>query len=171
MPRSAEDLQSTSSVEAVSASIDRVKQVAADAGLEIDVVSFPEGTKTAAQAADAVGAGIGEIVKSLVFAVDGEPVVALVPGDRRLDTGKLGAIAGSDEPASRVSLDGVRSATGFVAGGTPPFAHGLRVYADHGLRRFDRVWAAAGTPHTVFQIQVDDLDRIAAPVWGDLSET
>ena len=157
----------------MSKSIDRVRDEAARAGLEIEVVSFPEGTKTARQAAEAVGSDIGEIVKSLVFAVDGEPVVALVPGDRRLDTAKLGQLAGSEQKAERVSLDDVRDATGFVAGGTPPFAYkkDLRVYADEGLRRFDRVWAAAGTPHTVFQLTVEDLDRIAEPVWGDISES
>ena len=156
----------------MSTSIDRVKIAAAAAGLEIEVVSFPQGTKTAVQAADAVGADVGEIVKSLVFAVDGEPVVALVPGDRRLDTAKLAHLAGAATTATRVSLDDVRAATGFVAGGTPPFAHvnDLRVFADEGLRRFDRVWAAAGTPHTVFQLTVVDLDRIACPVWGDISE-
>lgn len=173
MARTAGESQFGPTVGSVSTSIDRVKSVAAAAGLQIEVVSFPQGTKTAVQAAEAVGADVGEIVKSLVFAVGDEPVVALVPGDRRLDTAKLARLAGASAPAERVSLDDVRAATGFVAGGTPPFAHSsdLRVFADEGLRRFDRVWAAAGTPHTVFRLTVSDLDRIAGPTWGDISES
>lgn len=133
---------------------------------EPDVHVFPEGTKTAEDAARAIGCHVSAIVKSLVFVVDDEPVVALVPGDLRLDTGKLAAAAGATS-ARRASLDEVRTATGFAAGGTPPFGHvkQLRVFADRSLRRNDPVWAAAGTPTTVFPVSLDDLDRLAAPTW------
>jgi prolyl-tRNA editing enzyme YbaK/EbsC (Cys-tRNA(Pro) deacylase) len=133
---------------------------------EPDVHVFPEGTKTAEDAARAIGCDVAAIVKSLVFLVDDEPIVALVPGDRRLDTAKLAGVAGG-ETARRASLEQVRGATGFAAGGTPPFGHArrLRVFADPALRRNDPVWAAAGTPTTVFPISLDDLDRLAAPVW------
>lgn len=136
--------------------------------LELDtrVEVFPEGTKTAEDAANAIGCHVSAIVKSLVFKVDDEPVVALVPGDLRLDTEKLSAAAGGGE-VRRASLDEVRDATGFAAGGTPPFGHAtaLRVFADPALRRNDPVWAAAGTPTTVFPISISDLDRLASPVW------
>lgn len=127
---------------------------------------FPEGTKTAEDAAAAIGCPVSAIVKSLVFTVDGEPVVALVPGDLRLDTQRLAVVAGGAS-ARRASLDEVREATGFAAGGTPPFGHttALRVFADPGLKRNDPVWAAAGTPTTVFPISIADLDRLARPVW------
>jgi prolyl-tRNA editing enzyme YbaK/EbsC (Cys-tRNA(Pro) deacylase) len=156
----------------MSASIERVRSAARAHGLEIDVVTFPDAVRTAPQAADAVGCHVSRIVKSLVFLVGDEHVVALVPGDRRLDTSKLSTARGALGPAQRASLDDVRAATGFVAGGTPPFGHvsDIAVYADIALRRHDAVWAAAGTPHTVFELTIDDLDRIARPHWADISE-
>lgn len=139
-------------------------------GLDVDVQVFPEGTKTAEDAAAAVGCPVAAIVKSLVFTVDDEPVVALVPGDLRLDTTKLATVAGGSV-VDRASLDQVRSATGFAAGGTPPFGHAtaLRVFADPSLKRNDPVWCAAGTPTSVFSISIDDLDRLARPVWVDVT--
>ena len=139
-------------------------------GLDTEIRLFPEGTKTAADAADAIGCPVSAIVKSLVFVVASggaeEPVVALVPGDLRLDTGKLAEVAGADS-SRRASLDEVREATGYAAGGTPPFGHSspVRVFADPELRRNDPVWAAGGTPTTVFPISLADLDRLASPVW------
>ena len=134
--------------------------------LDSEVAVFPEGTKTAEDAARAIGCPVSAIVKSLVFVVDDEPVVALVPGDLRLDTIKLAEAAGGAS-SRRASLEEVRDATGYAAGGTPPFGHAtdLRVFADPALRRNDPVWAAAGTPTTVFPISISDLDRIATPVW------
>ena len=143
---------------------------AAAAGLRIEVREFPEGTKTAADAAAAIGCAVAAIVKSLVFLVDGAAVVALVPGDRRLDTAALAAVAGG-VAVGRADLDTVRRATGYAAGGTPPFAHAtsLRVFADLALERHDPLWAAAGTPTTVFPISPEDLDRLVSPVWAELS--
>jgi prolyl-tRNA editing enzyme YbaK/EbsC (Cys-tRNA(Pro) deacylase) len=157
----------------MSASIERVRQAARDAGLEIDVVSFPDAVRTAPQAAAAVGCDVSRIVKSLVFVVGDEHVMALVAGDKRLDTSKLAEAAGHRGAATRASLDDVRAVTGFVAGGTPPFGHSssIRVFADVGLERHDSVWAAAGTPHTVFELEVSELDRIVGPHWADLSES
>lgn len=153
-----------------SASTRRLITIAAGHGFQMEVSDFPEGTKTAADAAAAIGCEVAAIVKSLVFTVDDEPVVALVPGDRRLDTDALSRVAGGGR-VDRASLDAVREATGYAAGGTPPFGHAtaLRVFADTSLRRHDPVWAAGGTPSTVFPISVDDLDRISAPVWAEIS--
>lgn len=143
-------------------------------GLDTEIQFFPEGTKTAADAAAAIGCPVSAIVKSLVFVVVSatieEPVVALVPGDLRLDTGKLAEVAGADS-SRRASLDEVREATGYSAGGTPPFGHSnpVRVFADPELRRNDPVWAAGGTPTTVFAISLTDLDRLASPMWADIS--
>jgi prolyl-tRNA editing enzyme YbaK/EbsC (Cys-tRNA(Pro) deacylase) len=141
-----------------------------DVDADVDVHVFPEGTKTAEDAAAAIGCPVAAIVKSLVFVVDDEPVVALVPGDLRLDTDRLATAAGASS-ARRASLDEVRDATGYAAGGTPPFGHtrGLRVFADPGLKRNDPVWAAAGTPTTVFPITISDLDRLAVPSWVTLT--
>jgi prolyl-tRNA editing enzyme YbaK/EbsC (Cys-tRNA(Pro) deacylase) len=146
----------------------RLTAWAGDAGLDLDVHVFPEGTKTALDAAAAIGCEVAAIVKSLVFMVDGEAVVALVPGDLRLDATKLAMAAGGDR-AGRASLDQVRDATGYAAGGTPPFGHGCRVFADPTLARNDPVWAAAGTPTTVFPISIDDLGRFSGATWVSIT--
>jgi Cys-tRNA(Pro) deacylase len=153
-----------------SKSVQRVIETGRRLGLAMDVLHVPEGAKTAEDAAAAIGCEVAAIVKSLVFTVDGEPVVALVPGDRRLDADALAALAGGGT-VERASLDLVRSATGYAAGGTPPIGHvtELRVFADDALRRHDPVWAAAGSPATVFPIAVDELERVANAVWGRLS--
>ncbi len=142
--------------------------------LQTEIHFFPAGTKTAGDAAAAIGCPVSAIVKSLVFVVAGggteEPVLALVPGDLRLDTAKLAEAAGADS-SRRASLDEVRETTGYAAGGTPPFGHSrpVRVFADPGLRRNDPVWAAGGTPTTVFPISLEDLDRLASPIWADIT--
>jgi Cys-tRNA(Pro) deacylase len=135
------------------------------------VHTFPQGTKTSQEAADAVGCPLGAITKSLVFMVDDEPVVAMLPGDRRLDTAKLAAAHGG-QASRRATLDEVRRATGFAAGGTSPFGHTTQVaiYADEGLRQHEARWAAAGTPSTVFPISLSELVRATAAKWADLSE-
>jgi prolyl-tRNA editing enzyme YbaK/EbsC (Cys-tRNA(Pro) deacylase) len=148
--------------------------VSAVPDFEFAIRVFPEGTKTAEDAARAIGCPVAAIIKSLVFVVEGEqteePVVALVPGDLRLDTAALAALAGGTG-SRRAGLDEVREATGYSAGGTPPFGHPtpVRVFADDRLRRNDPLWAAAGTPTTVFPITIADLDRLARPLWGSLS--
>ena len=149
----------------------RLLEAARGHGLDLVIHQFPAGTKTAADAASAIGCHTAAIVKSLVFVVDDEPVVALVPGDLMLDLAKLEAAA-SKAPARRATLDEVREATGFAVGGTPPFGHSstVRIFADIELRRNNPVWAAAGTPASVFPISLDDLDRLAHPVWADLSQ-
>jgi prolyl-tRNA editing enzyme YbaK/EbsC (Cys-tRNA(Pro) deacylase) len=115
---------------------------------------FPEGTTTAADAAAAIGVEVGQIVKSLVFGVDGDVVMALVSGQNRLDEHKLAAACGGAK-ASRVDADVVREATGFPIGGVPPFGHArpLRVLVDPDLLEFDEVWAAAGTWNDVFGVE------------------
>lgn len=135
-----------------------VRWLAAVAPFAPEVVLVPEGTKTAADAAAGVGCEVRHIVKSLVFEVDGEPVVALVPGDRRLDTGAL-ATAFDGREATRAPLETVRAATGFAAGGTPPFGHATEVpvVADQDLDGSATLWIAAGTPNTVAPISRDEL--------------
>lgn len=155
---------------ATSASVTRFLATANALGLQILIQHFPGGTKTADDAAAAIGCPVAAIVKSLVFMVDEEPVVALVPGDRMLDPERLAASAGG-AAARRATLDEARAATGFAAGGTPPFGYptDLRIFADHELKRHDPVWAAAGTPTTVFPIRIRDLEGVSRPVWGDLA--
>ena len=148
--------------------------LAAGPNLNTEIRFFPEGTKTADDAAEAIGCPVSAIVKSLVFVVHDvtseEPVVVLVPGDLRLDTDKLAKVAGA-LTSRRASLDEVKEATGYAAGGTPPFGHReqLRVFADHQLKRNDPVWAAGRTPTTVFPILLVDLDALAQPSWADVT--
>jgi Cys-tRNA(Pro) deacylase len=136
----------------------RVQAAAAEAGLRIAPVHFPDGTKTAADAAAAIGVEVGQIVKSLIFAVDGEVVLAYVSGANQLDERKLAAAAGGDH-CTRVDADTVRTVTGYPIGGVPPFGHAtpLRVFVDPDLLTHDEVWAAAGTWNDVFGITPDDL--------------
>ena len=136
----------------------RVRDAASALGLDIAVSRFPEGTKTAADAAAAIGCAVGQIVKSLVFAVDGEVVLAYVSGANQLDEKKLAAAAGGLR-CQRVDADVVREATGYPIGGVPPFGHAthLRIFIDPDLLQYDEVWAAAGTWNDVFGIEPSRL--------------
>jgi Cys-tRNA(Pro) deacylase len=147
----------------------RVMEAARERGLEITTKRFPEGTKTAADAAAAIGVSVGQIVKSLVFGVDSEIVMALVSGSNQLDEKKLAAAAGGAKCA-RVDADAVRDATGYPIGGVPPFGHTtqLRVFVDPDLLQYDEVWAAAGTWNDNFGAAPADIVRVAGGVVTDL---
>ncbi|MBV8560938.1 MAG: YbaK/EbsC family protein [Acidimicrobiia bacterium] len=139
-------------------------------GLDIHPRDFADGTRSAADAAIAIGVDLGQIVKSLVFAVDGEAVVALVSGDNLLDEDKLAQCAGGSR-AWREDADTVREATGYPVGGVPPFGHRepLRVFIDEDLLDYDELWAAAGTPHTNFAVSPTELVRATGGVVCDLA--
>ena len=147
----------------------RVVAAATDLGLAITPVRYPDGAKTAADAAAAIGVDVGQIVKSLIFAVDGQVVVAYVSGANQLDEAKLAAVAGGAECA-RVDADTVRRATGYPIGGVPPFGHAsqLRVFVDPDLLTHDEVWAAAGTWHDVFPLTPQQLVDASGAVVTDL---
>jgi prolyl-tRNA editing enzyme YbaK/EbsC (Cys-tRNA(Pro) deacylase) len=139
----------------------RVEAALEALGLPAEVRELDDSTRTAPEAAAAVGCPLGAIVKSLVFrgAVSGEPVLVLVSGDRRADEGLVAGAAG--EPVERADADFVRTATGYAIGGVPPVGHPapLRTQMDDGLLRFERVWAAAGTPRAVFPVAPAELAR------------
>ncbi len=120
-------------------------------GLDVTVRMLPASTRTAPEAAAAVGCEVGQIVKSLVFMRDGQPVMVLCAGDRRVAADRVGLRAASAEEA--------RAGTGFAIGGIPPLGHDrpLETLIDESLRRFDTVWCAAGTPHAVFEADTDAL--------------
>ena len=147
----------------------RVIAAAREAGLEITTRRFPEGTKTAADAATAIGVTVGQIVKSLVFGVDDEIVMALVSGSNQLDEKKL-ALAAGGAKCARVDADAVREATGYPIGGVPPFGfpQPLRVFVDTDLLQYDEVWAAAGTWNDNFGAAPADIVRVAGGVVTDL---
>jgi prolyl-tRNA editing enzyme YbaK/EbsC (Cys-tRNA(Pro) deacylase) len=147
----------------------RVVDAGGRAGLVVAPVAFPEGTRTADDAARAIGCTVGQIVKSLVFTLDGDPVVALVSGSNRLDEGRLAALLGG-RAVGRADADLVRSATGFAIGGVPPFGHvaPLATAIDEDLCTYDEIWAAAGTPRDVFALTPDDLVRVTGGIVGPL---
>ena len=147
----------------------KVIEAARDLGLAIETFHFPDGTKTAADAAAAIGVQVGQIVKSLIFAVDGQVVLAYVSGSNQLDESKL-ALAAGGVTCSRVDADTVRAATGFPIGGVPPFGHAtaLPVFIDPDLLDHDVVWAAAGTWTDVFPISPDELLRVSGATVTDL---
>jgi len=133
----------------------------ASAALGVTVREFPQGTRTAVDAARAVGCDVGQIVKSLVFVAEGRPVVALVSGANRLDERRLGAVAG--EPVAKADAETARAATGYSIGGVPPFGHAtdVPVYMDRDLMAFGAVWAAAGRPDSVFEIGPERLRELS----------
>jgi prolyl-tRNA editing enzyme YbaK/EbsC (Cys-tRNA(Pro) deacylase) len=140
------------------APIQRVVDAAARKGVTLDVHVFGESTHTASDAAAAVDAELGQIVKSLVFVApeaDGslEPLVCLVSGPNRVDLARLAAVAGEPD-VRRASANEARELTGFTIGGIPPFGYpsNVRVIMDPDLGRFPVVWAAAGTPTAVFPV-------------------
>ncbi|HEY7332025.1 MAG TPA: YbaK/EbsC family protein [Candidatus Limnocylindria bacterium] len=156
--------------ERVHPNIARVVAAAADAGLDIEVRRFPEETRTAADAARAVGCEVGQIVKSLVFVADGAPVLALVSGAHQLDPARLAAELGVTE-VRRATGDEARAATGYAIGGVPPLGHGtsLPVLIDRQLLGHAVVWAAAGLPDAVFPADPAGLARAAGAREADLA--
>ncbi len=152
--------------------VNRVVEAGSALGLRVEPVRFPDGTKTAVDAATAIGCDVGQIVKSLIFAVDGEVVLAYVSGANQLDETKL-ALAAGGVTCSRVDADTVRSATGFPIGGVPPFGHDrqLRVFVDPDLMQYDVVWAAAGTWHDVFSLTPQQLVAASEGVVVELARS
>ena len=140
---------------------ERFSAAATRLGLEPDIVQFPEDTRTAAQAAAALKCELGQIIKSLVFKCEEQPVLALTAGDRQVDTEKLGALCGGTIGKADAKI--VREATGFAIGGVPPFGHGsqLSCWIDQNIYRYEMAWGAAGTPDTVFAMQTADLVRLS----------
>ena len=147
----------------------RVVAAGEQLGLTIEPFHFPDGTKTADDAAAAIGVDVGQIVKSLIFGVDGKIVLAYVSGANQLAEKKLAVAAGGTKCA-RVDADAVREATGFPIGGVPPFGHStaLRTFVDPGLLAHEEVWAAAGTWHDVFALTPDALVDASGAMVTDL---
>ena len=148
--------------------MDRFEQWLASTDFGVSVRRFPEGTRTATDAARAVGCEVGQIVKSLVFVAGGRPVVALVSGANRLDERRLATVAGG--PVTKADAETVRAATGYAIGGVPPFGHAtdLPIYMDRDLLGYELVWAAAGRPDSVFEIGPGRLCELSNATVSDL---
>ena len=148
----------------------RVQDALGDA---FDVLEFEESTRTAAEAAAAIGCTVAQIAKSMIFhaAESDRPVLVITSGSVRVDAGKVAALLG--ETVKRASPDFVRDNTGFAIGGVPPVAHRVQpvVLIDESLFDLECLWAAAGTPNSVFRLLPDDLSRLTAGVVADIAES
>ncbi|HZP89626.1 MAG TPA: YbaK/EbsC family protein [Actinomycetota bacterium] len=156
----------------MSGAVDRFLEAARVLGREVEVRRFPQGTRTAQDAARAIGCDVGQIVKSLVFVAGERPVLALTSGSNRVDPIKLSRLAGARE-ARRATPEEVRRVTGFAIGGTPPFGHPERLAAflDRDLLDHEALWAAAGAPDAVFRTTAAELLAASGASVADLKQT
>jgi len=147
---------------------DRVRAALSAAGVVARIEEFPSSTRTAQDAAAAVGTSVGQIVKSLVFLAGSEPVLALVSGANRLEPARLGGLPG--RPIGKADADAVRRTTGYSIGGVPPtgFPTPIPTFIDRDLLQYDVLWAAAGTPRHVFPVAPQELVRITGGTVADL---
>lgn len=146
----------------LSGSARKVQEALNALGMSLQVVELPNSTRTAVEAAQAVGCQVGQIVKSLVFKAkrSERPILVIASGQNRVDEKRIEALIG--EPLGKADADFVRQHTGFVIGGVPPVGHleKLVTFIDQDLLGFDELWAAAGTPHAVFRTRPEELVRM-----------
>jgi Cys-tRNA(Pro) deacylase len=154
----------------LSRSASRVQQAIEKRGFDFIVQELPQSTRTAQEAADSIGCAVGQIVKSLIFRVEDtdEPILALVAGSNRVDMGKLAAVGSGT--LTKADADFARRVSGYAIGGIPPCGHDqvIRTFIDEKLLEFDRVWAAAGTPNAVFELDPSALLPLTSGVICDL---
>jgi Cys-tRNA(Pro) deacylase len=150
---------------------DRVREALAALGIATEIVEFAQGTRTAQDAAAAIGTTLGQIVKSLVFLADGRPVLVLTSGRNRVDSAKLAREAGATR-IERADADRVRAETGFAIGGVPPVGHvtPMETFIDQDLLAYDVIFAAAGTPTAIFPIAPGELIRATGGRSADLAQ-
>jgi prolyl-tRNA editing enzyme YbaK/EbsC (Cys-tRNA(Pro) deacylase) len=154
----------------LSSSAQKVQRALDQLGLRLQVVELPGSTRTAVEAAQAVGCEVGQIVKSLVFKTkrSGRPILVIASGQNRVDEKRLEALIG--EPLGKADADFVRQRTGFVIGGVPPVGHQekLVTFIDRDLLQFGELWAAAGTPHAVFRLKPAELLQMTGGQVADI---
>ena len=146
----------------LSASAQKVQQALAKLGFSLEVVELPCSTRTAVEAAQAVGCEVGQIVKSLIFRGlrSQQPIMVAASGSNRVKEKRIASLI--DEPLGKADADFVRQHTGFVIGGVPPVGHAqpLQTFIDEDLMQYSEIWAAAGTPHAVFRLTPADLVKM-----------
>jgi len=154
------------------ASVERVRAALLAAGHADTIRAYPAGTRSAADAAAAVGCAVGQIAKSLVFRAEGSgrPVLVIASGANRVDLGKVAAVLG--RAVQRADAGWVRDATGFAIGGVAPVGHATppMVLVDADLAAFERIWAAAGTPQAVFETTPAALLALTGGQAADIAE-
>ena len=150
----------------------RVKAELEASGIEFEINILPAAVRTAQAAADALGCAVGQIANSLIFRdrAGGAAVLIMCAGDRRVDLAKVRRQTGLE--LGKANAEFVRGETGFAIGGVPPVAHArpLRCLLDSSLKRHDQIWAAAGTPESVFRMSPAQLQRITGGDWFELAQ-
>ena len=148
----------------------KVQTAIAERGLDRRVIELEVHARTSQQAADALGVEVGQIAKSLVFTVNGRPLLVVASGANRVDERRLGDLAGGR--IRRADPETVRQATGFAIGGVPPLGlqSELPVYVDRDLLGYELIYAAAGLPECVFPIAPDELVRVTGGQVADIKE-
>ncbi len=151
---------------------ERVQEALDGLGLEVRVVRLPESTRTAAEAAAAVGCEVGAIAKSLLFLADGEPLLVICGGDRRVDTGRVAAVIGAQKVVMAPVAE-VRRITGYAIGGVPPVGHAqpIRTLIDRDLLRQPTVFAAAGAHDALFPVDPNRLAQVSGAQVEDVGAT
>lgn len=148
----------------------RTQQLLAERGLAVGVVEFDQPTRTSAEAAAAIGCSVAEIAKSIVFRgkASGQAIMVVASGDNRVCERKVSALVG--EKLGRADADFVRAATGYAIGGVAPLGHAqaLRLLIDADLQRFATIWAAGGTPYSVFPLSPEKLRELTGADWSDI---
>jgi len=148
--------------QSLSSSAQKVQDALKSLGLTLQVVELPNSTRTAVEAAQAIGCQVGQIVKSIIFKGkrSERPILVIASGSNRVNEKTIEALI--DEPLGKADADFVRQHTGFVIGGVPPLGHSepLETFIDEDLFQYDEIWAAAGTPNAVFQLKPADLPRM-----------
>lgn len=147
----------------LSASALKVQQALNERGIKLQVVELPASTRTAVEAAQAVGCQLGQIIKSIVFKAkrSERPILVIASGSNRIDEKRIETLI--DEPLGKADADFVRQHTGYVIGGVPPvgLAEKIITFIDEDLLQYKSLWAAAGTPNAVFQLSPEDLQVIS----------
>ncbi len=148
----------------------RTQQLLAERGLAACVVEFDQPTRTSAEAAAAIGCSVAEIAKSIVFRgkASGQAIMVVASGDNRVCERKVSALVG--EKLGRADADFVRAATGYAIGGVAPLGHAqaIRLLIDSDLQRFATIWAAGGTPYSVFPLAPEKLRELTGADWSDI---
>ncbi|NDV26041.1 YbaK/EbsC family protein [Desulfovibrio sp. JC010] len=156
----------------LSNSASRVQEFLSKSGKDFDVREFSSSTRTAADAAESVGCEVGQIAKSLIFQdkKTDELVLVIASGSNRVDTKKISKTVGFKLKQAKADL--VKEKTGFAIGGIPPVAHSepLQTILDEDLQQYAEIWAAAGTPHSVFQLTPTSLEELTSGEWLDLRQ-
>lgn len=155
----------------MSKSLKRVERALVEAGLDVDILEMPGGTRTAQEAADAAGCEVDQIVKSVIFRGedDGKAVLFLTAGGNRVNDAKATALAG--EPLGKADAALIRAQTGFAIGGVSPIGllNPIRAFMDPRLFDFGKIWAAAGTPRHVFAVDPKDIERLTGAEVSDFT--